>query len=480
MVPRRALALFIVVAISCSAPAAATPTPPVGATASEPASPAAPSVAPAVPSAKFGILSLTRDGFAVRPETDPKPIRTVAQIEHRLPGGIAVSNDGRYVAYWRPIDPGGDDLMLYDAAANADPINVARLSDATGGAIAWADDDSGLAFVSRPFARGAPMTLSTMATTDRIIRPVATGVDDIELITPLTWIRETKSVSAIAHSPEGVVRTYVLAKESGETSRFAVGDRDQVVRVEGIAVDPQSRILTYLVKFTCQDGKPGCTLIRFWALEDPQQADWKSQTLPESPYERAWWRPFTRSAIASVRGAEPMLRTFCITKSCGRSSINTSPERVLIRPDGSALLGASFSSGWPGTMYSLSAADDKNVDLTTAGGGAPTFSVVLDSATASRIDSAQHVTPLLTQDEAIAMTLAKGGPSVNKTMAVLDRGTYPLAGRIATWRVIASGRFELNTRGGPIVVPCMIWELNARLGTLIEQRWITDVGACPV
>lgn len=481
MALRRAVSLSLAFALACNAPAASTPTPAAVKSSEPSATPLAPSFAPAVPSAKFGIIALTRDGFAVRPETDADPIRVVPQIEHRLPDGLAVSSDGRYVAYWRPIAAGGDDLMLYDAATNADPANIARLTDATGGAIAWADDDSGLVFASRPLAQDARIRLSTLVTGDRTIRPIATAIDATSLLTPLTWIRETKSVSAIERTPEGVVTSYVIAKESGDTSRFAVGSGDQVVTAGGVAVDPQSRMFTYLVKFTCQDGKPGCTLIRFWTLEDPQEADWQGQTLPESPYLRVWWRPFTRIALASVRGAEPMLRAFCRTKSCGRSTIDASPDAVMIRPGGSALLGASFNGTWPGKIYSLGAFDETDLDLTTNGGGAPAFSVVLDAATASQIKSAPHVTPLLTQDEAIAMAVGKG--NVTKTMAILDAGTFPLAGKAPIWRVIASGRFEIQTRGpdsGPLIVPCMIWEFNARLGTLVDQRWIADAGACPV
>jgi hypothetical protein len=44
---------------------------------------------------------------------------------------------------------------------------------------------------------------------------------------------------------------------------FAVSSGDQVVRFGDVMADSQTRTLAYLVTFTCQDGTPGCTLVRF-------------------------------------------------------------------------------------------------------------------------------------------------------------------------------------------------------------------------
>jgi hypothetical protein len=486
MMLRRALAL-ILVAASCSAPATSSPSP-TPAVVSTDAPLAAPptTLAPLGPSAKFGILALTRDGFAVRPETDPNPIRVVPQVEHRLPGGFAASNDGRYVAYWRPIEGGGDDLMLYDAASNSDPVNIARLPDAIGGPIAWADDDSGLAFASRPLAAGSRANLSVLGIADPIPRLIASGNDVTLLVKPLTWVRDTQSVSAIEVTPEGVVTAYVIAKESGETLRFAVGNGDQVIRESGVAVDAQSRTLAYLVTFTCQDGRPGCSLVRYWSLADPQQATWDAQIGPDQAYTSVWARPFSRVLIAAVSGRDAKMRLFCRTKGCGGpSELQDTFQRVLLRPDGSALIGANFDGAWRGKLFALQTGSNVVLDVTTTSGGAPTLSVTLDVATANAIHAAPRVTPLLTDAEILA--IVKGwagsgqGDRIDRIAATLDRGSFPFAGTPPVWTVVAAGQFTINTRGPgiPFVVPCMVWRFNAQFATLIEQRSIPDAGTCP-
>ena len=487
MTLRRVLAI-ILVAVSCSAPAASSPSPtPAVASTDAPPSGQPTTLSPFAPSAKFGILALTRDGFAVRPETDPNPIRVIPQIEHRLPGGLAASNDGRYVAYWRPIAGGGDDLMLYDAAANSDPINIAHLPEATGGAIAWADDDSGLAFASRPLVAGSRANLSVLGIADRAPRLIASANDAALLLEPRTWIRDTQSVSAIEVTPEGVVTAYVIAKESGQTLRFAVGSGDQVIRESGVTVAAQSRTLAYLVSFTCQDGRPGCSLIRYWSLADPQQATWEAQIGPDQSYAGLWARPFSRVTIAMVSGRDATMRLFCRIKGCGGpSELPATFERVLLRPDGSALIGASFDGGWRGKLFSLQSGNDLALDLTTASGGAPTLSVTLDVATASAIHATPRVTPLLTDAEILAIVKGRAGSGqgdrIDHIAATLDRGSFPFAGTAPVWTLVAAGRFTINTRGpgASLVVPCMIWRFNAQFATLIEQRWIVDAGACPV
>jgi hypothetical protein len=308
------------------------------------------------------------------------------------------------------------------------------------------------------------------------------------LLKPLTWIRDTQSVSAIEVTAEGAVTAYVIARESGQTLRFAVGTGEQVIRETGVSVDAQSRTLAYLVSFTCQDGRPGCSLIRYWSLADPQQATWEAQIGPDQAYAGLWTRPFSRVTIAMVSGRDSMMRLFCRTKGCGGpSEFQPIFDRVLLRPDGSALLGASFDGGgWRGKLFSLQTGSAVVLDLTTSTGGAPTLSVTLDVATANAIHAAPRVTPLLTDAEILAIVKGRAGSGqgdrIDRIAATLDRGSFPFAGTAPVWTVAAAGQFTINTRGPgiPFVVPCMIWRFNAQFATLIEQRSIVDAGACPV
>jgi hypothetical protein len=453
------------------------------------ATPAATS-APVGLSAKYGIVALTPDGFVVRSETDPNPIRRI-ETSRIFPQAVAVSRNGRLVAYWRHPESGegsGDFLMVYDAATNADPRALVQVPFEFGASLVWADDDSGIAFASQPI-RG-PLGLPEKIQIVEIANGVAKGParllvferapDQTSVVRVLAWIRETGTVSAIEGTSEGVATSYVKVGEDGSVKRFAVSSGDQVVRLDDVIADPQTRTLAYLVTFRCQDGTPGCTLIRFWTLEDPQQAQgW--QVNPGATFVHLLWRPFTRDLLVVARNDRDRSLTLQVWTSPHQGSTRTIPlsqsnaSLLLARPDGRAILTAG-SDGHADLVPLEDNAPSVAADLTPTGGGTPAFSITLDSNEAGRIGALAPAAPVLAESEIVAQVRKSIGfpDRIDQISASLDRGTFPLAGRAPTWTVKATGEFQQNFRGGPggTVPPahCTIWTFNARTGVLLAVR----------
>jgi hypothetical protein len=489
-------------------PATASATAGATATANATGSTAPTATQPPVPmalSASYGLLAMTRDGFVVRRETDPAPIRRIEPTSHSVDRTIAISRNGRFVAYWRPAAAGesfGDTLMVYDAATNADPRPALTVQGDVGGALIWADDDSGIAYTSFPFrspSPGPPLRLAIVemqgATAGGPARTIA-NFDRGKLVVPLAWIRETHSVSVVEGEGTGVATNYALADESGQGSvrRFAVSSGDQMVRLNDVVANQQSRMLAYLVTFTCQDGTPGCTLIRFWALEDPQIAvGW--QATPGSTFVGLQWRPYSRDLLVRTRddraglvAGGPVVRLESWSSAAYGSGRSITPlpanaSELVVRPDGRSVFAATLSNGWPATLYDLTSSASFTTNLTTAGAGNPHYSVTMSDNEAQRLDSLFTASPLLTDAE-VTQFVAKARTAtdrVDTVKATLDSGTYPLGGRAPVWTVKVTGQFvDAFSRGlGPAPqAHCEIAKFNARSGQLFGIQFLPNESDC--
>ena len=459
------------------------------------------SPAPVGLSPQYGIVALTRDGFAVRSETDPNPIRRIEPTSHRYPETVAVSRSGRLVAYWRPPSTGelGDVLMLYDAATNAEPRPLVEVPNEFGASIVWADDESGIAFATqlqRGPAPGPPMRILIVEIANGIAKgpakllPYQRASAELGVVRPVAWIRETRTISAIEGTLEGVARNYVTVSEDGLVKRFAVSSGDQMVRLSDVIADPQTRTLAYLVTFRCQDGTPGCTLVRFWTLEDPQQAlGW--QATPGTTFMHLLWQPFTRNLLVVTRSDRGRFLTLEVWSSPHFGSSQSIPlaqsdaSFLLMRPDGRAIFVGALSGSWRGDLIALDGtAAPSAADLTSTGGGAPALSITLDSNEAGRVAALPPAAPLLSESDMMAQVRKTAGfpDRIDRVSASLDRGTYPLAGRAPTWTVKATGEFQQNFRGGPggTVPPahCATWTFNARTGVLLGVQMTDAVANC--
>jgi hypothetical protein len=462
-----------------------------------------PAVAPPDPSAvplglspNYGLLALTRDGFVVRRETDPSPIRRIEPTSHTYDRTIAISRSGRFVAYWRPGPPGepyGDVLMVYDAVTNADPRSVLTLAYEVGGPLVWADDDSGIAFTSRLFRsppQGQVARLSIVemqgASAKGPARVITQALDGRNVLLPLAWIRETRSVSAIEGDETGVATSYVLTHENGSESRFAVSSGDQVVRINHVVANQQSRMLAYLVTFRCQDGSPGCTLIRFWALEDPHIAvGW--QATPGSTFLAAQWRPFSRDLLVRTRDDSVGSDRIESWNSSGYGSTHSlaplprNASEFVVRPDGRSMFVATLNSGWQATLYDLTSSDTVSADLTTTGAGNPHYAVTLSGSEADRVHNLPLAAPLLSEADALALTAKVRGATdrIDAAKATLDRGDFPFGGKAPVWTVKATGEFE--SARDLLAMPssrCEILRFNARSGQLVGVRLFPSASDC--
>jgi hypothetical protein len=460
--------------------------------------PASPSVSPLPfgPSSDHGLIVSTRDGFVIRSESDPAVIRRIEPTRPLSEHAVAVSRDGRLVAYWRPQSGQyGDALMLYDAATDADPRVLLQLSTAQlGGALVWADDGSGLAFMSQLSRGPAPGPVARLQTIELKgglasgqPREIATASDARTVLRPLAWIRETRTVSAVEGSVDGFASNYVMASEDGAVSRVALRSGDQVVMSDSVVADPQSRFLAYVVTFTCQDGTRGCTLVRFWALEDPKIAiGW--QAPPGSTYVRAVWRPFSREVALLVRrGGESHVEFWSSAKFGSARSIGPVPGDLwlLMQPDGrSFLLSRPVTGGLVGALYEVVTGSGVPIDLTRSGAdaGLPTLSATIGPNEAERIARLTTASPLLTDAEAIELVRATLGPDrVDRISAALERGTYPRGGVAPSWKVRAEGEFQQRFRSGQVSPPiarCGVWTFNARSGQLTGVRMGANPGDC--
>jgi hypothetical protein len=300
-------------------------------------------------------------------------------------------------------------------------------------------------------------------------------------------------VSAIEGTAEGVARNYVLAGEDGSVKRYAVSSGDQVVRLADVIADAQTRTLAYLVTFTCQDGVPGCTLVRSWALEDPQQAlGWQAN--PGSTYLHLLWEPFTRNLLVVTRNDRDRSLTLEVWGSPHYGGSRAVPlsqkdaSLLVMRPDGGAVFVGSFDGTWRADLIALSGgAAPIAADLTPAGGGSPALSVTLDPGEADRIKALPAVSPLLTEGEIVAQVRKTIGfpDRIDQINATLDRGTFPAAGRAPTWTVKATGDFQQNSRSGgpaggapPPPAHCAVWTFNARTGQLTGIQMSDATGNC--
>lgn len=460
-------------------------------------------------SSSYGLLAMTRDGFVVRRETDPAPIRRIEPTSQAYERTIAVSRSGRLVAYWRPALPGepfGDVLMVYDAVTNGDPQRVLSVENEIGGPLVWADDDSGIAFTtftSSAFRGPSPGPVARLSIVEMQgaspkgqPRLIGQSLEHGMVLVPLAWIRETRTISAVEGDRTGVALAYVIANESGQgtTSRVPVSSGDQVVRTSDVVANQQSRMLAYLVTFRCQDGTPGCTVVRFWALEDPRIAvGW--QALPGSTFVGLQWRPFSRDLLVSVRddragltNGAPAIRlearnssTFGSTRSLALMPANSS--ELIVRPDGRSMFHATLSNGWPAILYDLTSSDSVKTDLTTTSAGDPQYSVTLNGTESDRLDKLAGTSPLLTDTDVLqAVAKSRGaGDRVDRVTATLDRGSYPLGGSAPVWTVKAIGQFvDYASRGLGSVPParCTIVKFNARSGQLVGIQFLPNESDC--
>lgn len=158
-------------------------------------------------------------GWSVRRESDPRPEFPIGIGE---PFTIAVSPDGRHVAYWA-----GNELRVIDVAPDAQPRTLLALPNNESALwIVWSSDGTGL--VTGVNGAGVAAADAPPAYTALRVVDVAGGqpreivrIPNANVV-PLAWDRQARLIAAYEPSSSGA-RSYYLVEEGGTVKRTDAG-----------------------------------------------------------------------------------------------------------------------------------------------------------------------------------------------------------------------------------------------------------------
>lgn len=183
---------------------------------------------------RFGFLIsdsiLGLRGTAVRRESDPRPVFVVGESSGT---GIAVSPDGRRLAYWTATagSPDGppQELRVLDVAPDARPRTLLTLATPkvgnkeSGGHVVWSSDGSGLVIGVDSFAANTVPDGGPEYAALRLLE--AAGGQPREIVrlpgrtlVPLAWDRQARLIAAYEPSGGGV-HGYDIIEEDGTLKR---------------------------------------------------------------------------------------------------------------------------------------------------------------------------------------------------------------------------------------------------------------------
>ena len=288
---------------------AVSPSPP----SSSPSSTASPSSA-AVLDDRFGFVSVSfanpppvlRAG--VRQESDARPIHdlldglggrsVVSNYQIPVSYGLAISPDGRRLAYWTvQADQFPLELQVLDLAPAARPRTLVTLTkefgDVVGESVVWSSDGTGLVIGvgSSPLRCGADgppcppkdaslYLLETSGGKPREIARIQGGS-----LVPVAWDRRARLAAAFEFdSGGGRVLAYDLVQESG-----AIGRTPMVIGAGGtVVVEASSDAKQVLAHEYSSPGQ----VVRVWPIASPERAVVLSPH-GEQVFAPARWRPGT-------------------------------------------------------------------------------------------------------------------------------------------------------------------------------------------
>jgi hypothetical protein len=346
---------LLVVPRAAPGPVATSPTPsgtpttasgsPATTVAAASASPTSPGATPtagatgtgAPAAAGYGYVVIGGGGLAVIDESGKTIQQHACGIPSRGCGQqlVAVSPDGRRVAFWRAGQGSRWELATFEAATPANVRGVATLPEGfEGQTVLWATDSRGLLFSAQTEGyggiRGGPgkATISGLdATTPAPAVDVLPARTDGFFYVPVAWDRAKDIVAAVTTGEGGFVGEYVVNVGGRTTATRAEAGQFGAFRV--LASPDGARVLT-------SDGSTNT--LQVWPVAD-FGARFKANPGTNVPrITGALWR--TSSEIAWSYGDR--LDVF-ILQSEGTKMVYTAPgvRLVALRPDGSAALVAS-------------------------------------------------------------------------------------------------------------------------------------------
>jgi hypothetical protein len=316
-------------------PARTAPTPtPSGTTAASGIPSASPGPAG---SARYGYLAVGGGGFALVDEAG-------ATIQQFGCGGagrgcsqtmIAVSPDGRRVAYWRTGQEPRWEVRVFEVATPASPRTVAMLPDDFEGlSLAWATDSRGLLFAAQTVGYGGIQGGAGKATISGVDATTAGPATDVlptrtdgAFYRPLVWDRSRNIVAAVTSGEGGFVLEYAV--KVGDRYTATRASPGQMVAFQIEASPDGTRVLGVDMS---------SNTLQIWPVADFGA---RAKANPGTNVPRisgALWR--TSNEVAWSYGDR--LDVFIPQSDATRTVYTASGVRlVAIRPDGTAALVAS-------------------------------------------------------------------------------------------------------------------------------------------
>lgn len=203
-------------------------------------------------SGRFGWIVVGGGGLALTDDTG----NTVQQHACGFTGRgcsqtmIAVSPDGRRVAFWRTAQGSRWELAMFESATPATVRSIATLPDSfEGQSLAWATDSRGLLFAAQTVGyggiqggQGKATVTSIDVTTSAPATDVLPARTDGAFYVPLAWDRSKEIVAAATSGEGGFLFEYVV-KVGGSQPKVTRGVPGQLVAYQLQASPDATRIL---------------------------------------------------------------------------------------------------------------------------------------------------------------------------------------------------------------------------------------------
>ena len=289
-----------------SASAAATTTAP--ATASAATTAGSPTASQSLLSDRFGFVVQNR-GATVRSETSDAAISSFAPKDRSFASlSRMVSPDGRFVAYWDPIDSGAVLRVRSVSGGDARAVLTGR-PEMSGNAFSWSSDSAGLvaALDNNCFelCRGAQVSeLWTVDVASAATEKIATG----SIWLPVAWDRTAKVVAAGVTGPGGYLTGYDVV----DLSRQPYAVRSTPFQPPLLGRLKASDDARYVLVSVALEGAPSS--LWWWPVAEPEK---------RAPIAfdglSAEWRPGT-SQIWWMGGREP---AGCLIELCAGTQLTS-------------------------------------------------------------------------------------------------------------------------------------------------------------
>ena len=350
---KRAALLLVLVAASCSAPAAApaSASPSTTATSAPSTTPSAtatatpPASATASDPARYGYVNASAGRIAVRAERSTDVILAIAGEQP------AASRDGKRIAFWRtgPSGSNPQELRIVDVPGGAEQRLTSLAAGFAGGAIVWSNDGNGLLYEVHstdlfPGAGGGPKS-SRLESFDLLATQAPGATDSALMLTngnvfvPLAWDKAGQLATALVTGEGGFGLGYVTWDRRTQPAGASAVKRTQFpwqVVAFTVQASPDATLLLAI------DG--AANVLRIWPAADITKAD---QVAPGAArITDAQWRPGVRPDVAWVLDDQNVGVFTNQTSSVGTIYRGQSQVRLLSwRVDGSGLVLNEFGKG---------------------------------------------------------------------------------------------------------------------------------------